>query len=219
MINPMRYYIIIIVTLSLNQIQMAQTTYTQQEFNEYKKSIYPIIKVALSDVDEGNRPIIEFTKEDEPIHKLIAGDLYLYCGIDRGDNYELIKRNDIPSSIADSELFQIATDNLNRELEGKIELTNTKQGFKMLVCGNDFEAATILFDWLWDELIEQFSENVVVAVVTKDLVFFTKESDKETILLLQKEIDGIHREGEKLLSKKLYLVTRDNIVEYKFIAP
>jgi len=193
---------------------MAQSKYTIEEYDSFKDKIYPIIKVHFTDRSNDDKVEITFTKEDEPIHKAIAGDLFLYYGLDRGDYFELLRRNDLPKEIQDSVLFALSVSNIDKMLDGKIRLSTTTFGAKGIICGYNWEASTILLDWLWDEQINNLGENLVLAIPSKDLIFFTKQSDRSCIESMKKVIVDIHDGGEYLLSKKLFLVTKDSITVY-----
>ncbi|NUN70944.1 MAG: DUF1444 family protein [Bacteroidetes bacterium] len=194
---------------------MAQPKYSLEEYGSFKDKLYPIIKVHFTDGPHDDMVDIIFTEEDEPIHTEIAGDLFVYYGIDRGENFELLKRNDIPKSITDSTLLATSIANLDNILDGKIRISNTTFKTKMIICGYNWEASTILLDWIWDEQIDTLGDNLVVAIPSKDLLFFTLQSDKSGIESMKKEISNVHSDGEYLLSKKLFLVTKKSIVEYK----
>ena len=190
---------------------MSTKKYSIEQFNNLMGNIYPIIKVDISDQEQfPDEFSINFNKEDEPIHIRLVGDLMLFFGIDRGENYELLLRNNFDFSIEDLTLYKIAFENLNSFLEGKIQIVDTKIGCKMLVCGYDFEAAAIQMSWLKKELLKMYGEKLVIGIVSKDVVLMAKQSEKDIINNMKKEIFEIHRDGEKLLSKKLFLLDDEN---------
>lgn len=195
---------------------MGDIKYSLQQFEDFKHKIFPIVKLLLpTEAESDNLTILDFTKENEPINIQVIADLLLFFGIDREDNYELLLRSNLEPSIDNSTLYNIAVENLNNFLDGKIQVANSNFGGKIIICGYEFEAASfLLFDWLRQEILEMLNDNAVVAIPSKDLVLITKESDKETIEIMKREVDNFYNEGGKLLSNKLFHLSKSGLTVY-----
>ena len=87
-----------------------------KEFKKVSYKIYPVIKVQTFETDDSN--VLKMTGEDEPVFTKLMGDLLCFYGIDRGSNFELLLKRNLPESVAIEKLDSLATENLIKEIAG-----------------------------------------------------------------------------------------------------
>ena len=191
-----------------------KTKYSLDDFNKIKDKIYPIIKVQLSDNAKTDNEI-SFKDNNSPLFDKLAGDLLLFYGIDNNSSYELVMSSYFPKSITKDSLKNIAIHNLDKLIGDSIRLSGTDFGGNMLICGYNFEAALVLIDKLWITIREQLNYDFLIAVPSKDLIFIINKNDKTQLDKLKQVIDEIHKNGEFLLSKKIYEFSDSKLIEYK----
>ena len=174
---------------------------SEKEFNKIKSRIFPVVKVETS--GESGKTM-EFTAENQPVFKKIAGDLLCFYGIDKGDNFVLLTKSQIPSSISMDDLDNIAKENLLEEVQRNLKIHKTDFGGLGFTCGGNHEAALILLPEIWGVLIEKLGENIVFGVPAKDMSVFVNADQTDSVSKLQEMINDIHKDGSRLLSKKLF---------------
>ncbi|MCK6544224.1 hypothetical protein L6Q79_16285, partial [bacterium] len=132
----------------------------------------------------------------------------------RTSHFELVTLDYLSAEMTIDTLIDIAVDNLEKELDGKIKLSDTTFGAKMLTCGGNFEASLLLVHSVWEGVFEQLGDDLIVAFPAKDLAFCVSASDVAAITALKQVIEEVHKEGEQLLSKQLFRKTKDNLEVY-----
>lgn len=162
--------------------------------------IFPVIKVSQSTDDA----TFAFKKNEKPVSKKIAGDLYCYYGIDKGTHSSLILEKQLSAEINLEKLDEIARENLIKDYRKKIEMHFTDFGGIGLTCGGDYEASLITVNGVLDIMVEELGDNLIFAVPSKDLLVFVNGDDQKAIDGLKQMIDEVHRDGEQLLSKLLF---------------
>lgn len=191
-----------------------KTKYSLDEYQKIKDKIYPIIKVQLTDnalTDKGT----SLKDNNSTQFDKLAGDLLLFYGIDNNSDYELIMSSYFPKTITKDTLKKVAIHNLEKLIGDSIRLSGTDFGGSMLICGYNFEGALLLIDKLWITLREQLNYDFLIAVPSKDLILIIDKSDKNQLDKLKQFIEEIHKNGEFLLSKKIYEFSDSKLIEYK----
>jgi hypothetical protein len=155
---------------------------SEKEFNKIKSRIFPVVKVETS--GESGKTM-EFTAENQPVFKKIAGDLLCFYGIM-------------------DDLDNIAKENLLEEVQRNLKIHKTDFGRLGFTCGGNHEAALILLPEIWGVLIEKLGENIVFGVPAKDMSVFVNADQTDSVSKLQEMINDIHKDGSRLLSKKLF---------------
>jgi uncharacterized protein YtpQ (UPF0354 family) len=174
---------------------------TEKEFNKIKTKIFPVIKVETS--GESGKAI-EFTADNQPIFKKVAGDLLCFYGIDKGDNFVLLTKSQIPSTVSTEDLDNISRENLLSEVQKNLKIHKTDFAGLGFTCGGNHEAALILLPEIWGVLTEKLGENIVFGVPAKDMSIYVNGDQKDSVSKLQEMITDIHKDGSRLLSKKLF---------------
>lgn len=172
--------------------------------------IFPVIKISQST----DSITFNFKNNDEPVFRKFAGDLLCFYGIDMGTHFSLILKKQLPEDISLEELDELAHKNLVKGYRKKIEMHETDFGGIGLTCGGDFEASLITINGVLDIMVEELGINLILAVPAKDFILFVNGDDQKAIDGLKQMISEIHKDGENLLSKKLYIY-KDGKVEEK----
>ncbi len=184
---------------------------SEKEFNKSGAKIFPVVKVETSG---GSGKTIEFTAENQPVFKKIAGDLLCFYGIEKADNFVLLTKSQIPSTISMDDLDSIAKENLLTEVQKNLKIHKTDFGGLGFTCGGNHEAALILLPEIWGVLIEKLGENIVFGVPAKDMSIFVNSDQIDSVSKLQEMINDIHKDGSRLLSKKMFKY-KDGQIEVK----
>ena len=172
--------------------------------------IFPIIKISQST----NSETFDFKNNDQLVFKELAGDLLCFYGIDKGTHFSLILNKQLPEDISLEKLDELAHENLVKGFRKKIEMHETDFGGIGLTCGGDFEASLITINGVLDIMAEELGNNLILAVPAKDFIIFVNGDDQKAIDGLKQMISEIHKDGDNLLSKKLYIY-KDGKVEVK----
>lgn len=177
----------------------------EKEFKKITTKIYPIIKVASSNELSSE---IQFKGDDQPIFKEIAGNLLCFYGVDKGNHFDLILKNQLPDNMTIEQLDVISQNNLLKYASKNTQIHKTNFGGYGLSCGNDLEASLLTLPEIWNMIQEKIGTSIVFAVPSKDLIIFVNSKKESEIEGLKKMINEVHNDGESLLSK--YLFTYNN---------
>jgi uncharacterized protein YtpQ (UPF0354 family) len=176
-------------------------------FERHKQKIYPWIKVTLSDDQELTDNVLELTEEDSPIMKPWLGDLFITYVLDVGHSFEVIPKRDLPKSISEDQLHNIAIENLSRDIE--FELLDTFFGGYMLTAGGNHEAGSICLPGVWEWLADHLGDSLCVAFPAKDLVLLVSKSDTDKIEGLKTFVRTTFKNGERLLTRNIFEYDKD----------
>lgn len=145
--------------------------------------IYPRIK--KNHAKKPNKEIVIATimsdgrSIDMPISR-IYDSFVVFLVQDIGDSYKFILNADIPSDVSMEQINQKAFENLS-SVKFECHSTKDEPGINMLTCGGNFEAESLLLPALWQHLADQVGDDLIIAVPTKDLVFFVPAKEKKLI--------------------------------------
>ena len=173
-------------------------------FDEIKDKIYPWIKVVYEPDEEvpNSTQEIELKDEEQPIMQNWLGNLAIFYAVDEGEQFSLMLKRDLPQNISIGELHDIATTNLDRDVE--FTFNETGFGGYGLIAGGDHETGSLTLTGIWEWCADQIKDNLIVAVPAKDLIMMVPENDKVKINSLKNFVTEIFKEGERLLTKQLY---------------
>lgn len=184
-----------------------------KEFNKVADKIYPVIKVQTFETDDSN--VLKMTGYDEPIFTKLSGDLLCFYGIDRGSNFELLLKRNLPESITIEKLDSLAKENLIKEIGGNLKIHQTDFGGFGFTCGGNYEAALFKLAGIWELITERLGASVIFIVPSKDLIMFVKSGDHNGIRGLKNIIEEVHNGGDRILSKHLFKYENGKIDLYE----
>ena len=174
-----------------------------------KDKIYPWIKVVYEPEEDvpNSTQVIELSEEDSPVRKTWLGNLDVFYVIDEGDSFNIILNRDMSTDLTLEQLHEIAITNLDRDVE--FCFNETVFGGYGLVARGDHEAGSLCLDGIWHWCADQLNDNLVVAVPAKDMIMMVPVSDNEKIIKLKEFVTEFFKDGERLLTKQLYLFDRE----------
>ena len=174
------------------------------QFADYENSVFPWIKAAVPDGEpeagtDGGTGI--------PVDLMVMpflGDLLVTFAVDDGDHFSLLQRSDVPEGMSDADLFALAKKNLTEQVE--FTLTGTNYGGYGILAGGDHEAGALCLDFIWDAVLKQVGENLVIAVPAKDCLFMAAASDRAQIEGMAEVAKSIFENGDRQLTRNLFLL-------------
>lgn len=174
-------------------------------FENIKDKIYPWVKQSLVDHEALNG---KFISEKETPMIAFVGDLLIVFVIRRGeDSYEIIKDNMLPPECDIEELYNIACQNLVRDVE--FVVGNTMYGGFGILADGHHEASALCFKHIWSVCADKLGDDLVIMAPAKDTVLFVPASQEA---LIDKMVDFGKEAYERNLDKistKLMVFTKE----------
>lgn len=177
-------------------------------FKTHKDKIYPWIKhFSKDDNTNDNEKVIEFSSDNDfPIYQEWLADLAIFYVVDLGDMYQMILKRELPTDMTIDDLHQIAISNLTNNIEYKIY--DTTFGGHMLAAGGNHEANAICLEFIWTSVAEGLTDDLVVGIPSKDLVFIVPQSNLDKIFALKEYVLTVSKDCEKPLTKNIFSFNR-----------
>ena len=174
-------------------------------FENIKDKIYPWVKESLIDHAALNGKFI--SPKDTPIISFV-GDLMIIFVINRGDDkFEIIKDNMLPPETDMAELYQIACQNLVRDVE--FVISNTMYGGFGILADGHHEASSLCFKHIWSVCADKIGEDLVIMAPAKDMVLFVPASNQKGIESMREFGNEAFERNKDKISKKLLLFKKD----------
>lgn len=176
------------------------------EDKDFLDKVYPWIKCMEGEPTENGLISVVYSDDKEykvslPQHVWMA-DLDVLYVIDRGDHFEILQSNLLPDGIDEQLLFEIACNNLNRDIE--FRAVGTNWGGLGVICGGNFEASSICLPHITEFIGEQYQKDYIMAVPARDMMITALADDEEQITGLKESVKRIMKDGDHCLSKKLF---------------
>ena len=99
---------------------------------------------------------------------------------DMGSVLTYITYDKLPDGADVMELWNKAFDNLCRDIHYRWS-ESKEPGIYGILAGGDFEAESLCLDYVWKNLSDDLNDDLIVCVPTKDIVLYTKSSDKKLV--------------------------------------
>ena len=175
-------------------------------FENIKHKIYPWIKETLVDYQALNGKYI--SPKDTPIISFV-GDLMIIFVIERGeDTYEIIKDNMLPPDLEIEELYQIACENLARDV--KFVISNTMYGGFGILADGHHEASSLCFKHIWSMCVDKLQEDVIIMAPAKDMVLFVPAGNQKLLDdMYAYGMEAYNRNRDKISTKLLRFTRRE----------
>ena len=174
-------------------------------FENIKDKIYPWVKESLVDHAALNGKFI--SPKDTPIVSFV-GDLMIIFVINRGnDKFEIIKDNMLPPETDIAELYQIACQNLVRDVE--FVISNTMYGGFGILADGHHEASSLCFKHIWSVCADKIGEDLVIMAPAKDMVLFVPASNAKGIESMREFGNEAFERNKDKISKKLLLFKKE----------
>lgn len=130
--------------------------------------------------------------------------------VDVGEEFRYFTYDMLPSDITPEQLQEIAFDNLSKNIEYKY-CESREPGIFGIIAGGNFEAESICWSGLWEELAEKLNDDIIISIPTKDIVYYTKLNDKKLRNKMFKMANKMWEENQK---KTPYLIFCRDIFIY-----
>ena len=175
-------------------------------FENIKHKIYPWIKETLVDYQALNGKYI--SPKDTPIISFV-GDLMIIFVIERGeDTYEIIKDNMLPPDLNIEELYQIACENLAKNV--KFVISNTMYGGFGILADGHHEASSLCFKHIWSMCVDKLQEDVIIMAPAKDMVLFVPAGNQKLLDdMYAYGMEAYNRNRDKISTKLLRFTRRE----------
>ena len=174
-------------------------------FENIKDKIYPWVKESLVDHVALNGKYI--SPKDTPIISFV-GDLMIIFVIKRGeDKFEIIKDNMLPPGTDMAELYQLACQNLVRDVE--FVISNTMFGGFGILADGHHEASSLCFKHIWSVCADKIGEDLVIMAPAKDMVLFVQASNQKAIDAMVDYGNQAFERNKDKISKKLLLFKKE----------
>lgn len=175
-------------------------------FENIKHKIYPWVKETLVDYEALNGKYI--SPKDTPIVSFV-GDLMIIFVIERGeDTYEIIKDNMLPPDLNIEELYQIACENLAKNV--KFVISNTMYGGFGILADGHHEASSLCFKHIWSVCVDKLQEDVIIMAPSKDMVLFVPAGNQKLLEdMYAYGLEAYNRNKDKICTKLLRFTKRE----------
>ncbi len=175
-------------------------------FENIKHKIYPWVKETLVDYQALNGKYI--SPKDTPIVSFV-GDLMIIFVIERGeDTYEIIKDNMLPPELEIEELYQIACENLAKNV--KFVISNTMYGGFGIIADGHHEASSLCFKHIWSVCVDKLQEDIIIMAPAKDMVLFVPAGNQKQLDdMYAYGLEAYERNKDKISTKLLRFTKRE----------
>ena len=175
-------------------------------FKNIKNKIYPWVKEMLVDYKALNGKYI--SPKDTPIISFV-GDLMIVFAIERAeDTYEILKDNMLPPDVSVEEVYQIACENLVRDV--KFVISNTMYGGFGIVADGHHEASSLCFKHIWSMCAEKLQDDIAIMVPAKDMVLFVPASNEEQVEAMKQYGYEAYKRNQDKISKSVFVFMKDS---------
>lgn len=174
-------------------------------FENIKESIYPWITQSLIEPLALNGKTISVK---DTLLIPFAGDLMILFVIKRGEEaYEIIKDNMLPPDCDVEALYQLACENLVRDVE--FVIGNTMYGAFSILADGYHEASSLCFRHIWNVCVEKLQDDLMIMVPAKDTVLFAPASQEEAVVKMKLHAEQSYAADRNRISSSMFIFTKD----------
>lgn len=182
-----------------------EKVYPRLKKNWAKNPLEEISLMAASDNAQNYNNLVMFRVMDSFIGTFV---------VDIGEEYTYFTYDMLPSNISPEQLQKIAFDNLAKNVEYKY-CESKEPGIFGIIAGGNFEAESICWPGIWEELADKLNDDIIISIPTKDIVYYTKLNDKKLRNKMFKMANKMWEENHKntpylLFCKDIFVYSREN---------
>ena len=182
-----------------------EKVYPRLKKNWAKNPLEEISLMAASDNAPNYNNLVMFRVMDSFIGTFV---------VDIGEEYTYFTYDMLPSNISPEQLQKIAFDNLAKNVEYKY-CESKEPGIFGIIAGGNFEAESICWPGIWEELADKLNDDIIISIPTKDIVYYTKLNDKKLRNKMFKMANKMWEENQKntpylLFCKDVFVYSREN---------
>lgn len=134
--------------------------------------------------------------------------------VDIGEEFRYFTYDMLPSNVTPEKLQEIAFDNLSKNIKYKY-CESKEPGVFGIITGGNFEAESICWPSMWEELAEKLNDDIIISIPTKDIVYYTKLNDKKLRNKMFKMARKMFEENQKktpylIFCRDIFVYSREN---------
>ncbi len=168
--------------------------------------IYPILKGKSADKD--SMPIKNI---EEPISERLTDSVSVYYGIDKGDHIEYINRSMLKSiGKSQGELHKLSLTNFTNHVNSKGINLEGDENIQMIKLDQNMESSLLLYDELWVQFINDYDDDIVISVPSREIILMSLASNKTGIGQLIIGAKELYESGRYKVTTELFLRKRDS---------
>ena len=169
------------------------------------------MNLASSDVLATKQDIVAMIKDSRYIHQIqgqmtehLCGDLWIVYAIDRPETVDTLACDSKTiAGVSVGELRALAVENLKRILP---EVERPGDGpWYLLTAGANYVASLLLFDEMWNQLVETVDGDVVATVPMRDVLLYTGSRSVSGLLAIRERAVALANSGPHAISDSLIL--------------
>ncbi len=142
------------------------------------------------------------TGDKRAVTEHLAADLWIVYAFDTPETMLTMQQRQLSDlGLKSAELRMLAIDNLRRILPPVMQ--HGDGPFFMLTAGSDYVASLLLLDEVWTELQDTIEGNIIAAVPSRDLLFFSSSTSKKGIEKMRSAITRATSSGAYLVSSTM----------------
>lgn len=170
-------------------------------FENIKEQIYPWVAdiFPITNTINGKK----LTEKEVPMIAFI-GDLKVLFVIKRGEeSFEVITEKMLPPETDIARLYQIACQNLVRDVE--FVISNTMYGAFSIFADGLHEASALCFKHIWTVCVDKLKDDLLIMVPARDMLVFAEASNEKAV------------QGMKTFAQQYYERSTDRISDDIFV--
>lgn len=145
--------------------------------------------------------------------KVMDSFIYAFL-VDMGDEFIYLTYDMLPKDVTPEQLQEIAFNNLSRKVQYRT-CQSKRIGIFGILAGGNFEAESICFPEIWEEIAEKLEDDIIISIPTKDIVYYTKLSNKRLRNKMLKMARKMFKKNKKELQyhifcKDVFIYSRKN---------
>ncbi len=114
---------------------------------------------------------------DMPMFRYMDSYVYMFIQ-DMGNMFTYLSYGMLPEGITPQILQENAFRNLSENINYR-SCESKEKGIYGILAGGDFEAESLLFPGIWNQIAEELNDDVIFCIPTKDIVFYTAEGNRK----------------------------------------
>lgn len=174
-------------------------------FENIKENIYPWIIKSMSLPQTLNGK--NFSEKDTPIISFV-GDLSIVFVIKRGEEtYEVVKDNMLAPDTDISDLYQIACQNLVRDVE--FVISNTMYGAFGILADGFHETSALCFKHIWNVCVDKLKDDLLIMVPSRDTLVFSAASNDKVVQQMKVYAQQAYERNTDKISLETFIFTKE----------
>lgn len=178
----------------------------RQNFNPIDLTkIYPILKG--KNTNKASTPV---SNVEEPINERLTDLVSVFYGIDKGDQIEYINQSMLKSiGKSQSDLHQLSLSNFTNHVKSKGINLEGDENLQMIKLDQNMESSLLLYDELWVKFCNDYDDDIVIAVPSREVILMSLASNKTGIEQLIGGAKELYGSGQYKVTTELFLRKRN----------